>query len=261
MNIVVGIKQVPEIPLVTVDSDKGVVNLPQSPGMMNPFDTYAIEEALRLKEKHGGTVTALSLGGKDADYALREALALGADEAVHLMYDLFHNTDSIGVALAIAAGIKKLGNVDLVLFGKQAIDSDAATVPPAVGGFLNCPAVMFVRKIDSVADGKMQVERMTDDGYDKVTVTLPAVVSVVKEINEPRLPSLKGKMSAKKKTVAALSAADLGLVPGNSEFENAGKILKASPPAARPKGEIISGASPAEVADKLFIRLRENQIL
>lgn len=261
MKLLVCVKQVPEIPLVSVDSAKGELNLPQSPGMMNPFDSYAIEEALRLKEKHGGTVTALSLGGKEADYVLREALALGVDEAVHLMDQAFAKIDAITTARLIAAGIRKCGEFDLLLLGKQAVDSDAATIAPAVGGFLNLPAVMFVRKIDSIGDGRIVLERMTDDGFDKVTVPIPALISVVKEINEPRLPSLKGKMMAKKKAVTVFGAADLGVAIDSVEFESGTAVVRVSDPPVRPKGEVISGKTPADIADTLFTKLRENQVL
>lgn len=257
MNIVVCVKQVPEIALVTVDGDKGELKLPQGPGIINPFDSYAIEEALRLKEKHGGKITAISLGGKECEYALREALALGVDEAVHLSDNAFSGADCMTTAAILAAGIKKLGEHDLVFLGKQAVDSDDATVHSAVGGFLNEPAVMFVRKIEAVEDKSITVERMTDEGADKVTMPLPAVISVVKEINEPRLPSLKGKMMAKKKEIALLSAADLGL----DSVANASMVTRADVPPARPKGEIISGETPAEIAEKLFAKLRENQII
>ncbi len=261
MKIVVCIKQVPEIALVTVDDSKGELKLPQSPGMVNPFDSYAIEEALRLKEKHGGQVIVLSLGGKEAEYALREGLALGADEAVHLSDEAFGALDTIGVATALAAGIKSIGDVDLVLFGKQAVDSDSSSVSSAVGGALGWPAVMFVRKIENVAGNTLTVERMTDTGFDKVEASTPLVMSVVKEINEPRLPSLKGKMMAKKKELKVLSTADTGIDLNSPAFAMRSEVTKAASPPARPKGEMIEGATPAEIADALFKKLRESQVL
>ncbi len=261
MKLIVCVKQVPEIPLVSVDAQKGEISLPQGPGMINPFDSYGIEEALRWKEKNGGSITALSLGGKEAEYALREALALGVDEAVHLMDGAFAGADEITTARLLAAGIRKCGDFDLILLGKQAVDSDASTIPPAIGGFLGLPAVMFVRKIESIGDGKVTVERMTDDGFDKVTVSTPAVLSVVKEINEPRLPSLKGKMTAKKKEITVHNAAALNLVPGSAELSSGSQVTHVATPPARPKGEMISGATPDEIADKLFTKLRDGQIL
>lgn len=261
MNIIVCVKQVPEIALVSVDEGQGQVKLPQGPGIINPFDSYAIEEALRLKEANGGKVTAISLGGKESELALREALALGADEAVHLTDDSFLSADAIATAGILAAGIKKIGEHDLVLLGKQAVDSDDAAIHAAVGGFLDEPAVMFVRKIESVSDGKLVVERMTDAGADKVSLPMPAVLSVVKEINEPRLPSLKGKMMAKKKPIQAYGAGDLDLSAVQELLGNRSTVAKAANPPARQKGEIITGETPEEVADKLFSKLREGQVI
>ncbi len=261
MKLIVCVKQVPEIPLVSVDAQKGELSLPQGPGMINPFDSYGIEEALRLKEKNGGTITAISLGGKESDYALREALALGVDDAVHLMDDAFAGADAIATARLLAVGIRKCGDFDLVFLGKQAVDSDASTIPAAIGGFLGLPAVMFVRKIEAIGDGKITVERMTDDGFDKVTVPIPAVISVVKEINEPRLPSLKGKMMAKKKEVIVYNAAALGVAVGSPELTSGSHVSHVANPPSRPKGEMITGSSPEEIADKLFSKLRDQQIL
>jgi electron transfer flavoprotein beta subunit len=261
MNIIVCVKQVPEIALVTVDEGQGQVKLPQGPGIINPLDSYAIEEALRLREAQSGTVTAISLGGKESELALREALALGADQAVRLSDDSFAGIDAIGIAAVLAAGIRKIGEYDLVIFGKQAVDSDDAGIHAAVGGFLALPAAMFVRKIESAVDGKLVVERMTDSGADRVSMPLPAVISVVKEINEPRLPSLKGKMMAKKKPIQAYGAADLDLSAHQKLLSDASQVAKAANPPARQKGEMISGDTPEEIADNLFVKLRKGQII
>ena len=261
MDIVVLIKQVPEIALIKVDEAANEVVLPQGPGTVNPFDEYAVEEGLRLKEKHGGKVIVMSVGTDRTESALRNCLALGVDEAYLLVDDVFVGSDQQALGKILAAGVKKLEAYDLVLAGKQAIDSDSAQVPGAVAGFLNIPQAMFVKKVESVGDGKAVVYRTTEDGYDVVELNTPAVVSVVKEINEPRLPSLKGKMAAKKKPITKWSAADLGL-DGSSVGANSGtKITKVSPPAPRPKGELIEGETPEEIADKLFKKLRDNQVI
>lgn len=261
MRLIVCVKQVPEIPLVSIDAQKGELSLPQGPGMINPLDSYAIEEALCLKEKNGGTITAISLGGKESEYALREALALGADEAVHLLDDAFAGADAVAMARLLAIGIRKCGDFDLVFLGKQAVDTDASTIPAAIGGFLGLPAVMFVRKIEAISGGRATVERMTDDGFDRVTVPIPAVISVVKEINEPRLPSLKGKMMAKKKEIIVYNSVALGIAAGSPELTFGSHLARVAGPPARSKGEMISGATPEEVADKLFSKLRDQQVL
>lgn len=261
MNIVILVKQVPEIALIKVNEAENKVELPQGPGTVNPFDEYAVEEGLKLREAHGGKCTVISFGGGRTESALRDCLALGVDEAVLISDESLDGSDQQAIGIILAAGLKKLGEYDLVLAGKQAIDSDAAQVPGAVAANLDMPQAMFVKKVESVGDGKAVVHRTTEEGYDVVELTLPAVVSVVKEINEPRLPSLKGKMAAKKKEITKWTAADLGL-DGSTVGANSGtKTAKVAPPPARPKGEIIEGETPEEVADKLFNKLRENQIL
>ena len=261
MNIVVLIKQVPEIALIKVDSAANQVVLPQGPGTVNPFDEYAVEEALRLKEAHGGKVTVLSVGTDRTESALRTCLALGVDEALLLVDDIFNASDPQAVGKILAAGLKKLGEYDLILAGKQAIDSDSAQVPGAVAAHLNLPQAMFVKKFEAVADGKATVYRTTEEGYDIIELALPAVVSVVKEINEPRLPSLKGKMAAKKKEIVKWSAADLGLDASSVGANSGTKQLNVAPPPPRPKGEMIQGETPEEIADNLFNKLKENQII
>jgi len=261
MNITVLIKQVPEIALIKVDEAANKVVLPQGPGVVNPHDEFAVEEGLRLKEKTGGKCVVMTVGTERAESALRNCLALGVDDAYLLTDDLFTGSDPQATGRILAAGLKKMGDCDLVLAGKQAIDSDSAQVPAAVAAHLNLPQVMFVKKFESIGDDKATVFRITEDGYDAVEVNLPAVISVVKEINEPRLPSLKGKMAAKKKVITRWSAADLGLDGSGIGNNSKTKIVKVSPPPPRPKGEIIEGETPEELAESLFKKLRDNQVI
>ncbi len=261
MNIVVLVKQVPEIALIKVDEAANKVVLPQGPGTVNPFDEYAVEEALRLREKHGGTCVVMSVGTDRTESALRNCLALGVDDAYLLSDELFEGSDQQATGKILAAGLKKLDSFDLVLAGKQAIDSDSAQVPGAVAAHLDLPQAMFVKKVESMDDKKAVVHRTTEEGYDAVELSLPAVISVVKEINEPRLPSLKGKMAAKKKQITKWSAADLGLDGAGLGADSGTKTTQVAPPSPRPKGELIEGETPEEMADKLFAKLREKQII
>ncbi|MEA2030512.1 MAG: electron transfer flavoprotein subunit beta/FixA family protein [candidate division Zixibacteria bacterium] len=261
MDIVILIKQVPEIALIKVDETANEVVLPQGPGTVNPLDEYAVEEGLRLKEQHGGKCVVMSVGTDRTEYALRNCMALGIDEAYLLSDDAFNNSDPQAIGKILSAGIKKLGTYDLVLAGKQAIDSDSAQVPGAVAAGLDIPQAMFVKKVESVGDGKAVVYRTTEDGYDIVELNTPAMISVVKEINEPRLPSLKGKMKAKKKTITKWSASDLGLDDSGIGANSDTKTTKVAPPPPRPKGEFIEGETPEEIADKLFTKLRDNQVI
>lgn len=257
MNIVVLVKQVPEIALIKVDEANNEVVLPQGPGTVNPFDEYAVEEGLKIKEQLGGKVTVISVGTERVESALRACLALGVDEAYLLCDEQFAGADPQATTAILAAGLKKIGEYDLILGGKQAIDSDAAQVPAALAAHLDLPQALFVKKVQTIDDKSATVERTTEDGYDVVELTLPAVISVVKEINEPRLPSLKGKMAAKKKTITKWSAADLGL----DGVASATKVTKVAPPPARPSGEMIEGETPEQLADRLYEKLHEKKIL
>lgn len=261
MHVVVLIKQVPEIALIKVNEAANQVELPSGPGVVNPLDEYAVEEALRIKEKTGGTVSVMTVGTDRADSALRNCLALGVDAAYLLVDEAFAGSDPQATAKVLAAGVRKLGSVNLVLAGKQAVDSDSAQVPAAVAALLDLPQAMFVKRFEAVADSQATVLRATEDGYDVIDLTLPAVVSVVKEINEPRLPSLKGKMAAKKATVTRWTAADLGLDGSGLGSGSGSRTTKISAPPPRPAGEMIAGETPDEIADKLFAKLREKQII
>ncbi len=261
MHIVVLIKQVPEIALIKVNEAQNKVELPQGPGVVNAFDEYAVEEGIRIKEKTNGKCTVMTLGTERAESALRDCLALGADEAILLADPLFEGSDPQATGKILAAGLKKLGAFDIVLAGKQAIDSDSSQVPGAVAAHLGLPQTMFVKKFEKVDKAGTVVFRMTEEGYDVIEIPLPAVFSVVKEINEPRLPSLKGKMSAKKKEITKWSAADLGLDGAGIGPNSCTRAIKVSLPQPRPKGEMITGESPADIAEKLFTKLREKHII
>lgn len=261
MNVVVLVKQVPEIALIKVDEAANKVVYPEGPGVVNPQDEYAVEEGLRIKEQTGGKCIVMSVGTERTESALRNCLALGVDDAYLLCDEAFTGSDQQAMAKILAAGIRKLDGFDLVLAGRAAVDSDASQVPGAVAAGLDLPQAMFVKKFDSLGDGQATVFRTTEDGYDVVELKLPAVVSVVKEINEPRLPSLKGKMAAKKKQITRWSAADLG-IDGSDVGANSGtKNVTVAPPPPRAKGEMIEGETPEEIADKLFGKLRDNQVL
>lgn len=259
MNIVVCVKQVPEIALVKVTEADGVV-LPDGPGTMNPFDEYAVEEGLRLKEKHGGTVTVMSCGDESSASGLRAALALGADRGVHLIDDAFLGSDGNALGLILAAGVRKIGDVDLCLFGKNAVDSDRAVVPAATAGFLDWPQALFVKAVESLADGRLTVLRMTDVGADRVELPLPSVISVIKEINEPRLPSLRGKIKAKSAPIDSWSAADLGVDTNRVGTHSATRIRRVVPPPSRSDCQVLEG-DPAAVAETLFQKLRDEKVL
>ena len=252
MNIAVLIKQIPQISEVKV-TDK--VEWPGDEMIINPFDEYALEEALRIKEAQGGKTIVLSYGTKETESAVRAALALGIDEAYLITDDNYTFLDPLKGARVLAEAIKKIGDIDLVLTGKQASDDDSALTAPAVAAYLDWPQTGFVKKFESVETGKAVCLRTTDAGYDKVEAPLPAVFSVVKEINEPRLPSLRGKMKAKKTPITTWTPADMGV-----ELAETLNVHSLSQPPARPSGEILEGEK-EEIIEKLVAKLKEQQVL
>lgn len=211
MNLIVCIKQVPDTTDIKIDPVTNTLIREGVQSILNPFDTYAIEEAVRLKEKHGGTITAISMGPPQAEATLREAVSLGVDEIILLSDRRFAGADTWATSYTLAAAIRKVGQFDLVLTGQQAIDGDTAQVGPGIAAHLDIPQTCFVRKIEDVSECKITLHRLMEDGSDRVSVKLPAVISVVKEINSPRLPSLRGKRNAKAVELKVWNADDLGL--------------------------------------------------
>jgi len=253
MKIAVLIKQVPQLSEVSMGGEGPKWS--DDVLSVNPFDEYAVEEAIRIKEKLGANTVAITYGGSDAVSVLRDVLALGIDEAVHIESDTYSSLDPQNIARVLAACIKKLGDVALVLTGKQACDDDSAIVPFSVAAHLDWSQVGFVKKINRVDDSQIVAWRTTDSGYDIIEASLPAVFSVVKEINEPRLPSLKGKMKAKKAEIVKFSLNDLGM-----EHDLMIDIKKVDPPEARPSSEILEG-EPEEKVDKLIEKLKADQLI
>jgi electron transfer flavoprotein beta subunit len=213
MKIVVCIKQVPDAKDVRLDPKTNTLAREGVQSVINPYDRHALEEAVRLKEKHDGNVTVLTMGPPQAEEILREAIACGADDAVLVSDRAFAGSDTWATTYTLAKAIEKVGNADLILCGKQAIDGDTAQVGPGLAVRMGIPYVTCIRKISEYSDDTFVVERMMDDGYDELEVKKPVLFTVVKEINEPRLPSLKGKMKAKKVTILALTADDLDADP------------------------------------------------
>jgi electron transfer flavoprotein beta subunit len=260
MNIIVCIKQVPETQEVRLDPVTHTLKREGIKSIINPFDLYAVEEALRVREAKGGTVTLLSMGPPQAEAALREALGYGADAAVLLSDRAFAGADTWATALTLAKAIEKLGGADLIFCGKQAIDGDTAQVGPMLATILDIPYVAWARKLTFSSEVSVTVERLLDHGYDAVETMLPALVTVVKEINEPRVPSFKAKLKAKKDPVPVwglselgLDAADVGL---NGSFT---QVVKVFPPPSRGTPEIWTGAA-AELAGRLWGRLKDLQM-
>ncbi|HHW32444.1 MAG TPA: electron transfer flavoprotein subunit beta/FixA family protein [Clostridiaceae bacterium] len=209
MNIIVCIKQVPGTNEVKYNKETNTIIREGIESIINPFDTHAVEEALRIREKCGGKVTVLSMGIPSVASLLKDTIALGADEAVLLSDRAFAGADTLATAYTLSLGIKKIGSFDLIICGKQATDGDTAQVGPSLAEKLGIPHTTYVRKIEEINENYIKCQRLTDDGYETIEMPLPALITVVKEINTPRLPSLKGMMRAKKAIIPVWTADEI----------------------------------------------------
>lgn len=211
MHYIVCVKQVPNTTEIKIDPKTNTLVREGVESILNPFDAYAVEEAVRLKEKYGGTVTAISMGPNQCETTLRETVSLGVDNIILLSDRRFAGADTLATSLTLAAAIRKIGDYTLILTGQQAIDGDTGQVGPGIAAHLKIPQTCYVRKIESFSENSAVVERLLEDGYDRISMQLPAVISVVKEINVPRLPSLRGKKNAKTAVLTVWNCDDLGL--------------------------------------------------
>lgn len=211
MKIVVCVKQVPDTAEVRINPETNTLIRDGVQSIINPYDMHAIEAGLQIREKIGGTVTVVTMGPPQAEAALREAISMGVDHAVLLTDRAFAGSDTWATAYALSKAMEYLG-ADVILCGKQAIDGDTAQVGPEIAEFLDIPHVAYIRKIDDIQNDRIIVERLMDDGFDVIESSLPVLLTVVRELNVPRMPSLKGKMAAKKAEIKKLSAADIKAV-------------------------------------------------
>ncbi len=254
MNIVVCLKQVPDTASKIVVKDGRVLEEGLT-WVVNPYDEYAVEEALRIKEKLGGKVTLVTVGPERAKQALKDALALGADEGIHVTDPAFEGVGPYGVATILAAALQKIP-YDMIWAGWKGVDLDQGQTAIILAEKLGLPHVSFVTKIDIAPDGKSAtVQREVEGGKEVVQTQLPAVFTAQKGLNEPRYASLKGIMAVKKKVIPEWKAADLGLNPdglGSRKVE----LVEVVPPPERAAGRVIPGA-PEEAAKELVRLLHE----
>lgn len=257
MNIIVCIKQVPNTTDVRIDPVKNTLIREGVESIINPFDTYAIEEAVRLKERFSGKITVITMGPLQAESALREAISLGCDEGILVSDRKFAGSDTWATSYTLSRAIKKIGAFDIILCGKQASDGDTAQVGPGISTHLDIPQVTYVKKIEEIKDNKARVERMTEEGYDIVETPTPCLFTVVKEINTPRLPSLKGMMRAKSAQIIQWTAADINADPKNIGLDGSPtRVVKIFTPPPRKGGEILKGDT-AEISNKLAELLKD----
>ncbi|TEU02297.1 MAG: electron transfer flavoprotein beta subunit/FixA family protein, partial [Dehalococcoidia bacterium] len=242
MNMVVCIKQVPGTTEIKIDPETNTLVREGVPSIINPFDCYALEEAVRLRERCGGKVIAISMGPPQAEEALRETISLGADEAILLSDRALAGSDTWATSYILSRAMAKIADYDVIICGRQTLDGDTGQVGPGLSEMLEIPFVAYVSKVEEIRDGYIRVQRMVEEGYETIEMALPAVITVVKEINVPRLPSLRGSMKAKTAQIPVWSAEDIG-----AEGDKAGiagsptRVVKVFFPQRTHKSEMLQG--------------------
>jgi electron transfer flavoprotein beta subunit len=262
VNIVVCIKQVPGTTQVKINPETGTLIRDGVEAVVNPFDEYAIEEALRIKERMGGgLVKVITMGPPQAESTLKSAIAMGADEGYLVSDRAFAGSDTWATSYTLSRGIQALGETHLIICGKQAIDGDTAQVGPGVAEMLGLPFVAWVRKVEEVSPQSIRVERLMDHGYEVVEMPLPGLITVVKEINTPRMTSLKGKMRAKNAQIKLLDARALDADKAKTGLSGSPtQVLRSFVPERKTSGEKISGEVPALV-EKLVATITELNVI
>jgi len=261
MDIIVCIKQVPDTLEVNVNKETNTLIRQGVDSVINPFDLNGIEQGLRLKEQSGGTVTVLSMGPPQVADTLREAISMGVDRAVMLSDIDFSGADTLATSYTLARAVKKIGWFDLIICGRQAVDGDTAHVGPSLAEKLGVPHISCVIKIDEVTDEYMVTGRMTENGIEKVKLSLPGLITVCKGINEPRPPSLGGKITAVKSDITVWSAQDIGADAGKIGLKGSPTmVVKMTTPQHERQGQFLEGSVGQQVTE-LVSKLQQGQVL
>jgi electron transfer flavoprotein beta subunit len=265
MRIVVPIKQVPETNAVRMDEATGTMIREGVEAIVNPLDLYGIELAIRLREAHGGSVTAISMGPVKAVKALKEAMAMGVDSAVLVSDAAYAGSDTWATSCVLAAAIRHIGLPDLIICGERATDGDTGQVGPGIAAFLELPVVTYVSRIDAVGKGQMAVHRLIEDGYEVLSTGLPAIITVVKEISDPRLPTLRGKQKARKAEIPVLDQSILKIDADRIGLKGSPthvvKIFRPKVSRACVTARVSDEASLGSAIDGLLAVLSERRIL
>ncbi len=261
MNIIVCVKQVPDTNEVKIDPIKGTLIRDGVPSILNPDDANALEEALKLKDKNPtAKITVVTMGPPQAKYMLRECLAMGADDAVLLSDRAFAGADTWATSNTIASAIRKIGNYDIIFAGRQAIDGDTAQVGPQIAERLLIPQITYVQNF-KYSDGKIQVQRQLEDGYEIIETKTPVLLTAVKELNSPRYMKLSGIVDAYNREITEWSLKDLDL-----EVHEVGlnasptQVFRSFTPEPKGKGKMLEG-TPKEVVQKLVVELKQKHVI
>jgi len=261
LKIIICIKQVPDTTNVQINPETNTLIREGVESIINPFDEYAIEEGVRLKEQYGGETIVLSMGPPQVEDALKDAISRGIDNAYLLSDRAFAGADTLATAYTLATGIKKLGGADIILMGRQAIDGDTGQVGPGAAENLGIPHVTDIKKIEQIdEDGTIIVERLLEDGYVRLKTRLPVLLTVVKEINEPRLPSLRSKMLARKKEIVIWNKDELEIDPDRIGLTGSPtQVIKIFTPPKPLRGKIFEGEK-SEAVTSLLKELKRAEI-
>lgn len=262
MKIIVCIKQVPDTTEIRIDPVKGTLMRDGVPSILNPDDANALEAALQIKDEYPGTVVdVVTMGPQQASYALRECLAIGADDAYLLSSRAFGGADTCSTSTTLAYGIKKIGDYDFIFAGRQAIDGDTAQVGPQLAQRLGLPAATYVQNIREIRENSVILERQLEDGYEVLEIQRPCVLTAVRELNRPRYMSVIGIEKAYEKEITVWDERDLDIRPqdcGHSASPT--KVFRSFTPPPKGKGEMLAGTV-NEMAQSLVSKLMEKHVL
>lgn len=265
MNIVIPIKQVPETNNVKMDEQTGTMVREGVESIVNPLDLYAIEVGIQLKEEHGGKVIVISMGPPSAEKALKEAIAMGCDNGILISGREFAGSDTKATSYVLAETIKKIKDYDLVLAGQQATDGETGQVGPEIASFLNLPLATYTSKVVEINSKNIIVERLIEEGYETLKMPLPALLTVVKEISYPRLPTLRGKQKAKKMDIPIWSKNNMELNESELGLNgSATRVVKIAHPKVTRKGTIIKVSDERtlnEAVSRMIKFMREKELI
>ncbi len=265
MRIVVPIKQVPETRNVRMDEETGTVIREGVESIVNPLDLYSIELAIRLRENYGGDVVAVTMGPPKAAEALKEAIAMGIDSGILISDDCFGGSDTWATSHVISEAIKKIEDYDLIICGERATDGDTGQVGPGIAAFLDLPVITYVSRLEQIEDGRCRLVRMVEDGYEFLSCPLPLVLTVVKEISDPRLPTLRGKQKAGKIEIPVWGHKHLGINPERVGLKGSPtRVIKISKPQVTRQCQLLLARDEAaanDAADEFLSYLNQKELV
>ncbi len=265
MNIVVPIKQVPDSNKVKMDPETGTMIRDGVESVVNPLDLYAIQLAVDLRNQYGGTVTAISMGPAKAEKAIREAMSMGCDDGILLSDRKFGGSDTWATSYTIATAIKSIDGLDLVIFGERATDGDTGQVGPCTAAWMDIPVATYVSSITRIGDGSMDLERLIEGGYQQLRMPTPAVITVVKDIARPMLPTLSGKKRARRAEIPLYNKESLAFEDANLGLKGSPtRVVKIRTPKVAREGRQVNASNDAAVdnaVDELVAFLEQKELI